>query len=158
MEKKQTKRKNWREKMANPAEPQLVEPPAAWVSRYGPGPMLISTPRDIDALLRTLNPGELISVKQVRSHLAEAFGANSTCPLTTGIFLRIVAEVAEEDLQAGMAPVTPYWRVVQDDGGMNPRFPGGVELQSARLAEEGHEIEPGKGKKPPRVKGFQPAA
>jgi hypothetical protein len=32
-----------------------------------------------------------------------------------------------------------------------------VEAQAARLKEEGHTIEPGKGKKPPKVKDFEKA-
>lgn len=75
--------------------------------------------------------------------------------MTTGIFIRIAAETAEEDLQMERKLITPYWRVVKKDGGLNKKFPGGVEAQSERLREEGHIIEPGKGKKPPKVKGFE---
>jgi hypothetical protein len=32
------------------------------------------------------------------------------------------------------------------------KFPGGVKAQAERLQDEGHRIEPGKGKKPPRVR------
>jgi hypothetical protein len=41
------------------------------------------------------------------------------------------------------------------DGSLNPKFPGGVEAQAARLVEEDHEITPGKGKKPPKVRDFE---
>ncbi len=34
---------------------------------------------------------------------------------------------------------------------LNEKYPGGVEKQAALLKEEGHIIEPGKGKKPPKV-------
>ena len=54
-----------------------------------------------------------------------------------------------------MSEITPYWRVLKDDGRLNEKFPGGVEAQAARLEEEGHTIEPGRGKKPPKVKGFE---
>jgi hypothetical protein len=30
-----------------------------------------------------------------------------------------------------------------------------VEAQTSRLKEEGHTIEPGKGKKPPKIKDFE---
>ena len=35
------------------------------------------------------------------------------------------------------------------------KFPGGVKAQAQRLEDEGHMIERGKGKKPPRVREFE---
>jgi hypothetical protein len=117
--------------------------------------MLIPKPLDVDALMRKIEKGKLATVEQIRERLAKDFGADFSCPMTTGIFLRIAAETAEEDLSKGEKQITPYWRVVKADGSLNPKFPGGVEAQAARLREEGHSIEPGKGKKPPRVKDFE---
>jgi alkylated DNA nucleotide flippase Atl1 len=77
--------------------------------------------------------------------------------MTLGIFLRIISEVAEEDRGKGKKRVTPYWRVVKDDGSLNPKFAGGVESQAARLEAEGHTVVAGRGKKPPRVEGFEKA-
>jgi len=68
---------------------------------------------------------------------------------------RIAAETADEDLRNGKEPATPYWRVVNADGSLNEKFPCGNEAQGAGLKEEGHSIESGKGKKPPRVKDFE---
>ena len=65
------------------------------------------------------------------------------------------AEAAEEDRGAGKKQVTPYWRVVRDDGGMNEKFPGGPTAQAARLKAEGHVLEPPRGKKPPKVTDFK---
>jgi hypothetical protein len=45
--------------------------------------------------------------------------------------------------------------VLKADGSLNEKFPGGTGAQAARLREEGHIIEPSKGKKPPRVKDFE---
>jgi alkylated DNA nucleotide flippase Atl1 len=67
------------------------------------------------------------------------------------MFVRIAAEAAEEAAREGKTRITPYWRVVKDDGSLNPKFPGGVQQQSERLREEGHHILPAKGKRPPRV-------
>jgi hypothetical protein len=89
--------------------------------------------------------------------LAQDFEADATCPLTTGIFMRIVSEVAEEDLRMGKRQVTPYWRMVRNDGSLNEKFPGGVAAQAAHLREEGHTIELGRGKKPPKVRDFERA-
>ena len=35
------------------------------------------------------------------------------------------------------------------------KLPGGVKAQAQRLKDEGHMVEPGKGKKPPRVREFE---
>lgn len=59
------------------------------------------TPLLVDELIRKVPKGKLVTVEQVRERLAKDFKADSTCPLTTGIFIRIVGETAEEDLQMG---------------------------------------------------------
>ena len=130
----------WSEKMKRPEAPRIVPVPAKWRRQYGAGPMLISRPADVDAAIREVRSGALITMEELRGHLARAAGADSACPLTTGIFLRIVAEAAEERRSAGAKRITPWWRVVQSDGTLNPRLPGGGELQAQRLREEGHQV------------------
>lgn len=142
-------RKTWREKLEIKQEPRVVDDPR------GRGKMLIPTPLDVDARIRKVEKGKLITDKQIRERLARNFHADLTCPMTTGVFIRIVAETAEEDLRNGREQITPYWRVIKPDGSLNEKFPGGVEAQVAHLREEGHFIEPGKGKKPPRVNDFE---
>ncbi|MHC4173133.1 MAG: MGMT family protein [Planctomycetota bacterium] len=150
-------RKSWRQKLENPPKglPKVVNGPAKWEKRFGGRRVLVPTPLLVDALIRKVRKRKLITVKQLRERLAKEFKADSTCPLTTGIFVRIAAETAEEDLQMGRKRITPYWRVVKADGSLNPKFPGGVKAQAARLKEEGHKIIAGKGKKPPKVQDFE---
>jgi len=123
--------------------------------RLGNGTMLIPKPLDVDALIRKTKKGQLATVAEIRSRLARDNDVDVACPLTTGIFVRIAAETAEEDLRDGRKQVTPYWRVIRDDGGLNEKFPGGVKAQSQRLRAEGHSILPSKGKRPPKVKDFE---
>jgi len=150
-------RKSWREKLEHPPEglPKVVNGPKKWEKRFGGRKVLVPTPLLVDALIRKVRKRKLITVTQIRQLLAKDFKADSTCPLTTGIFIRIAAEVAEEDLQAGRKRITPYWRVIKADGSLNPKFPGGVKAQAARLKKEGHKIICGKGKKPPKVQDFE---
>jgi len=142
-------RKTAREKLEIEREPEVVDDPR------GRGRMLIPKPLDVDSLMRKIPKGYLVTVERIRERLAKDFHADFTCPLTTGIFIRIAAEAAEEDLSRGEKGITPYWRVIKTDGSLNEKLPGGAEAQAARLREEGHSIEPGKGKKPPRVKEFE---
>ena len=144
-------RKSWREKMDNPNLPKLVPLLPNMRKRFGTGVMVIPSPREVDALIRTVRPGGLITMGRMREALAQKHLANAACPLTTGIFVRIAAEAAAEQERAGRVKVTPWWRVVKDDGSLNPKFPGGVENQAKRLRAEGHRILPGQGKRPPRV-------
>jgi len=150
-------RKSWHEKLEKPVAglPKVCEVPDKWVKMMGGRRILVPTPMMVDELVRTVPRRKLITVGQIRQRLAQPFQADSTCPLTTGIFLRIISEAAEEDRQAGKNPITPYWRVVKDDGSLNPKFPGGVEAHSQKLREEGHNIVSGQGKKPPRVADFE---
>ena len=140
--------KSAREKLERKGLPKLVDDPK------GRGKMLIPRPLDVDALVRQIQKGRLATVDQIRERLARDSEADLTCPLTTGIFLRIAAEAAEEDASRGERDITPYWRVIKGDGGLNEKFPGGAEGHANRLREEGHSIQPGKGKRPPCVKDF----
>ncbi len=142
-------RKTWREKLEKPDGPRMVDNP------WGRGPMVIPRPLDVDALIRQVPQGKLVTVNQLREKLAHRYGVPTACPLTTGIFVRIAAEAAEEDRAAGKTEITPYWRVVKDDGTLNPKFPGGAEAQAARLREEGHVVLEGKGKRPPKVEDVE---
>lgn len=99
--------------------------------------LLIPRPRDVDAAVRRVRKGRVMTISTLRNRLAEGTGADSACPLCTGIFLRIVAEAAEEDLLAGRKRVAPWWRVVRDDGSLNPKLPGGIQIQASRLRTEG---------------------
>lgn len=145
------KRKTWREKLEAKQERKVVD------NLRGGGTLLIPKPLDVDALMHRVPKGKLVTLGQIRGRLAEEHGADDTCPLCAGIFLRIAAEAAEEDSSKGVADITPYWRVLKGDGRLNEKFPGGVEAQASRLEAEGHTIEPGRGKKPPKVKDFERA-
>ena len=127
---------SWREKLEKHQEPRLVKIPPK-MSRFGKGTMLIPTPKLVDELVRRIPKGKLITVGELRRKLAADFGVDVTCPLTTGIFLRIAAEAAEEDRANGRRRITPYWRVVKDDGSLNLKFPGGEKLQSQCLRDDG---------------------
>jgi alkylated DNA nucleotide flippase Atl1 len=129
----------WRDKLEKPQEPKLVKIPPK-MARFGKGTMLIPTPKLVDQLLRRIPKGKLVTVGEIRKRLAMDFAADVTCPLTTGIFVRIVAEAAEEDRANGRQRVAPYWRVIKDDGSLNPKFPGGEQQQAQHLRREGFSV------------------
>jgi alkylated DNA nucleotide flippase Atl1 len=151
--------KSWHEKLEHPPEglPKVVDIPPNWEKRMGGKRILVPTPLMANEVIRTVPKGKLITTNQIRQILAKPFRADSACPLTLGIFLRIISEAAEEDRQAGKSRITPYWRVVKDNGSLNPKYPGGVDAQAKLLREEGHKIVAGKGQKPPKVVDFEKA-
>lgn len=155
MAQKLTSRTRWREKLEKQDHSKIVEIPPMMVKRFGSGRMIIPKPLDVDALIRKTKKGRLVTVSEIRARLARDNDVDTACPLTTGIFIRIAAEAAEEDLRNGRKQVTPYWRVIRDDGSLNEKFPGGAGAQSRRLREEGHSITPATGKRPPKVKDFE---
>jgi hypothetical protein len=117
--------------------------------------MVIPRPLDVDAIMRSVRKGELITGSQIRERIATAARTDAACPLTTGLFVRMAAEVAEEDRRAGKKRITPYWRTIKDDGKLHENFPGGARAQAAKLRQEGFTIQPSKGKQPPRVADFE---
>ena len=152
---KLAKGKTWKQKLEDdhPNHGKVVPIPPRMQKRFGSGTMVIPRPLDVDAALRSVRKGRLVAQSALRQRLARDSKADQACPLTTGIFLRIVAEAAEESRRAGKKRITPYWRTIRDNGQLNEKFPGGVRAHAKLLRAEGFTVESGKGK--PRVKNFE---
>ena len=110
---------------------------AARGNSYPAGRMLISTPREVDAIVRRIPEGRVLAIGALRAALARDHQADYACPRTTDAFLRIVADAAEEERAAGRGPLAPYWRVVCDDGTLSDKLPGGDGAQARRLEGDG---------------------
>jgi len=151
-------RKSWQEKLADSKDlPRVVEITGKMSTRWGTGTVCIPAPIEVDGIMKKVPKGKLITINQIREVVAKRHGATIGCPLTTGIFVNIAARAAEEAAAEGKKEIAPYWRTLKVGGQLNEKYPGGVEAQATHLREEGHTIEPGKGKKPPKVKDFEKA-
>jgi len=151
-------RKSWREKLHDSKDlPRVVVINDNMSKRWGTGTCVIPAPIEVDEIMRSVPKGRLITINKIRESLARKHGASIGCPITTGIFCNIAARAAEEDASEGEKRITPYWRTLKSKGELNEKYPGGVEAQAVRLQSEGHTVEPGRGKKPPIVKGFEKA-
>ena len=122
----------WKRKLHPEQLPQVIPDPR--------GRMLIPTPLLVARALRRVPRGRLITPAILRARLARAAGADYACPMTTGIFLGIVAGATEEAIAEGRRPLAPYWRVVDDRGRLPPKFPPGPARQAAHLRAEGHRV------------------
>ncbi len=111
--------KSWTEKFHNKREAEVKTLEKDFSDMISGETMLIATPRIIDHYIRSIPPGKKSDIKTMRQDLALDHKAVNTCPLTTGIFLRIVAEKAHEDFNKGkrMDEITPFWRII------DPRSP-----------------------------------
>jgi len=151
-------RKSWQEKLADDKDlPRVVEITDKMSKRWGTGTIVIPAPREVDEIMKNVPKGKLITINQIRDIVAQKHGATIGCPITTGIFAWVAANAAGETAAEGKTDTTPYWRTLKTSGELNPKYPGGVEAQAAHLREEGHTIEPGKGKKPLKVRDFEKA-
>jgi hypothetical protein len=76
--------------------------------------MLYPNGRAVETAIRAIPSGQAITVKELRSALAQEYGADVVCPVTTGICLRTVAEAAHEAFSTGapVEEVAPVWRVL----------------------------------------------
>lgn len=109
-------KKTWTEKMkAKPPHSVVLDKDFAGVKRGSK--LYISCPMDIASALMRIPKGKTMVVQEFRRELAKANNCDATCPVSTALFLRIVAEHTWETLQGGcdVASVPPFWRVIEPD-------------------------------------------
>jgi alkylated DNA nucleotide flippase Atl1 len=108
------------------------------------GAMVVSSPAEVDALVRKLEPGEVVTLDDIRAALARRHKVAVACPVSTAIFANMSARAAEERRARGVPQdeLTPWWRVLKKGGFLNPKLPGGVERQAVLLAGEGVRASP----------------
>jgi hypothetical protein len=134
-------KKSWREKLADAKDlPKVFEVTGKMSKRFGEGRMVIATPREVDALMKKVPRGRVVTINELRAALAKKHRADMACPITTGIFSWIAAHAAAEDEAAGKKRITPFWRTLKMGGEVNPKYPGGVKGLARRLRAEGHKI------------------
>lgn len=108
----------------------------ASIQKYGGNRMYFAPPLAYDCIMKTIPYGKVVTVGEIRAYLARTNGADFTDPITAGIFVSIAAWASFQ--RTGNE--TPYWRTLKAGGELNPKYPGGVEAQKAKLEAEGHTI------------------
>jgi hypothetical protein len=134
-------KKSWREKLADDKGlPRVCEATGKLSKRWGTGTFVIPAPREVDALMKQVPKGRVVTINELRHALAKKHKTDFACPITTGIFSWIAAHAAAEAGAAGAKRITPFWRTLKTGGELNPKYPGGVEGIARRLRAEGHKI------------------
>ncbi|OQX72911.1 MAG: hypothetical protein B6D59_07110 [Campylobacteraceae bacterium 4484_4] len=129
-------KKTYLEKL-HPAKnlPKIVELDEKGQKRFGGRHMVIPKPPEICEIMKKIPKGRLITTEKIRKLIARKYHVDTTCPLTTGIFINICAHASIETGEE-----IPYWRTLKRDGALNPKFPNAPEEQIALLESEGFTI------------------
>ena len=100
--------------------------------------MFVATPKIVDEFINKMPYGRFITMPELRADLAIEYDCDATCPVSTAIFLRVVAEAALEHLEQGAktADITPFWRVVAPGDKVSARLPIDQKWLGARRQEE----------------------
>jgi hypothetical protein len=123
------------------ADPEVKRIDKAFADIPEHASMLIATPGIVDAYLRHIPKGQSTSLQQMRKDLAAEYHAEYTCPVTSGIFLRIVAENAYEEYTKGkpLSKIAPFWRMINSRSPAAKKLSFGTELLVAQRKKEGLE-------------------
>src|SRR4030095_10844308 len=104
------KSKSWREKLADSKGLPKVERISGRMSqRWGKGTVAIPAPREVDAIMKKVPDGKVITINEIRAAVAKKHKATIGCPITCGIFAWIAAHAAEEAAAAGEDGGTADW-------------------------------------------------
>jgi len=76
--------------------------------------MLVATPAIVADYIRKIPLGKTRTIEQMRRDLAKRRRCDAACPVSTAIFMRIAAEAAIEEMNAGKSPeqTIPFWRLI----------------------------------------------
>lgn len=143
------KRKTWKEKLEGCKNfPKIIKFDPKFPcgkalekmgAKYGCS-VVLAQGKEVDEIMKKVPKGKIITIKEICKKLAEKHKVDFCCTLTTGIFIMVSANAAEEEKIKGEKNITPYWRTLKMGGVLNEKFPGGAEKQKKILEDEGHKI------------------
>lgn len=139
--KKTSRRKTWADKLAHEKDlPKIIDVKPEDQARWGGATLVVPRPRDVDALMKQVAKGKVVTIAELRQAVAKQHSTEAGCPITCGIFAWIAAHAAEEEAAAGKKKITPWWRTLKTGGELNPKYPGGLAAQQKLLESEGHTV------------------
>ena len=101
-------KKSWREKLADDKGlPKVCQATGKLSKRWGAGTFVIPAPREVDALMKQVPRGRVVTINELRKALAKKHKTDFACPITTGIFSWIAAHAAAEGEAEGAKRITP---------------------------------------------------
>ncbi|MFM7389159.1 MAG: hypothetical protein ACKO34_00875 [Vampirovibrionales bacterium] len=115
-----SRKKSWVEKRDCGKMPHVTTIEKSFAGVPAGSKLLISSPSEINEFVQTIPKGKQIDPLEMRRELVQHYLADATCPVSTGIFLRIVAEAAIEEYKAGkpLEAITPFWRIINPNSAL----------------------------------------
>ncbi len=131
-------KKSWLDKLNENKEPKIKRIDIDFADIPAGSNMFIATPKLIDQYINEIGVGKRIDLKTMRKDLAIEHNADYTCPVTTGIFLRIVAEANYEKLQQGkhLEEITPFLRVIEPNSPLAKKLTFGQVFLLEQIEKE----------------------
>ena len=108
--------------------------------KFGEDRFVIPAPTEVDSLMKKVSKERLTTINALGTALSKKHQTDFACPITTGIFSRIAAHTDDEQSRQGRKRITRYWRTLNSDGEINPKYPGGGEANREKLETEGHAV------------------
>jgi alkylated DNA nucleotide flippase Atl1 len=102
--------------------------------------VVLVNPSEVVEIMKKVPKGKLITIVEICKKIAEKHKVKACCSLTTGIFIMIAANAAEEAAEQGKNLGIPYWRTLKANGFLNEKYPGGAEAQKELLEKEGFKV------------------
>lgn len=132
------KKKSWLDKLNDKKESKIKRIEIDFADVPAGSKMFIATPQLIDQYIKAIGFGKRIDLKTLRKDLALEHNTDCTCPVTTGIFLRIVAEANYEKWQQGnsLEEITPFWRVIEPNSALAKKLTFGQDFLIQQIDSE----------------------
>ena len=129
--------KSWNEKFESKSTHNIKVIEKDFWSQKAGDRMLIPTPKLIEDYVNQSEKGKSIDPIQMRIDLAAELGADFTCPMTTGIFTRIMAEKNLEVHGENYETMTPFWRLVEPKSDLVKKLSCGKRVIQKLREDEG---------------------
>lgn len=102
--------------------------------------LFIGSPGVFANYVSRIPAGETRAVDSMRNELARRHAATATCPVTTAIYMKVVAELAISEMNKGAeaSKVIPFWRIIEPGSKIARRLSCGDDvIMHLRALESG---------------------
>jgi hypothetical protein len=109
-----SERDQWRQRATKQRNAKRVTLDAPFAGLPEGTVLFIGTPAILQKYIASIPRGEVRTLQRLRRDIARANQCQAMCPVSTALFLRMIAEVAWDEIAEGRAAeaVTPFWRVI----------------------------------------------
>ncbi|BBM89264.1 hypothetical protein COTS27_00960 [Spirochaetota bacterium] len=115
--KRPSTRKSWQERRDIDKKPVIKVLEKRFADMPVGAKMVVITPQILNTWIHKIKKGQATTINALREKIAKAYKVDCTCPVSTGIFLRIVVEAAYEEWQDGkpLSKIAPFWRIIDEE-------------------------------------------